>query len=190
MTSKELETRRAFLLSERVLRGDSKERREITLKFGKYAVETLNTLRKDYEYMPLDCFIVGDNWKMLITWKPRATEAWEKVASQRNQNAAFGRTYLIQPWNDSPGDLRTESLRHLVHFVNNEPRANYIPRQMKNEFAVIDRTSVAFPLWEHEDIKYLNETPWGKIMKLEGYKTRVYVVTKDLVGPHTTDPYP
>jgi hypothetical protein len=123
-----------------------------------FSLEVLKELRKTGPDTPLDILSVGDNWTLLLTSRePKDTH--EKTLKTLYPDLIF--TYM---W---PLDERPEGaiFPELHKDIWSKVVEGYLEDRILDKYAVLDRASVAYPIFDEDEIKVLEERSWGRIVR-------------------------
>ncbi len=150
---------------------DSDNRDQLQQEYGQMSLSILIELKESYPDLPSDLLTVGDNWMQLVESRAEPKDALE-AAMHIEGVSVYGSIWPIMD------RFENETAQHLLNYVLKGEEEGMIDPRIRSAIAVLDRTSFAFPLFDAERITSEEETPWGRIVHVEGLPMAIYHIRK------------
>ncbi|OGG08443.1 hypothetical protein A2154_04685 [Candidatus Gottesmanbacteria bacterium RBG_16_43_7] len=138
--------------------------------YGIFAMCVLEELRINQPDMPADILTVADNWFQLVETRDYPESDMEQEMARR------GFTYFGDNW---PVMERQESMtmRYLLRALGEGVTANTLDDRILDKVAILDRSTIAYPIFGDEELNIIAETSWGRIVRISGFNTLIYHIT-------------
>lgn len=154
-------------------------------RYGNFAISVLIELRQNNPDFPQDILTVGDNWHQLSSWRDLPENEHEALL------AAVGFSIFGNMW---PIEIRDKDVaaRHLLETLGEGVQVGTLDPRIQTQVAILDRTTIfGSPFFdESEEVEFVEEYPWGRVLRIKGFQTKIYHITsgytrkeaQDLIG--------
>ena len=159
---------------------DMTEWNKIQLTFVPYAVAAIESLRRASSEIPLDAYVIGDNWAFLLTGTENFKGRKRKRIDDKDEDRVFWNIQLMEHRFDGANQENLLRIEDYLEVIGAEESDGFLDARILGKIAIIDRTSFAFPLFDEERVEFLEETSWGRKIRVTGFSTLIYHIQREL----------
>lgn len=149
-------------------------------EYGNFSVAVGDELIRMRTDFPRHIVTIGDNWLQLVVIKDNPTNLVERVFALR------GFQIFADKWRIMDRDPK-RPITHLLGELAEGVEAGMIDRTILERLAILDRASVAFPIFDESKITKSQAQPWGRIISISRVGTQIFHITSGFRRKHSTD---